>query len=338
MKAKAHSKITPERIMQLSWGFAAPLIIEAAVKHRLFDLLSTSPKTAQQLATEARASVRGVAAVCNALVGLKLLGRKGDRYTLTPESATFLVSHSPAYHGAFFHHISGQIVPNWLELTRIVGTGRSATSVNGEKTGAKFFAEFVESLFPLSYGAAGALGEHLGISRSKKRVSVLDLAAGSGVWGVGLAEQSPEVQITAVDWPAVLPVTKKIARRHGVGNRLTVIPGDLLKAPFGKNHNVATLGHILHSEGPARSRKLLKKTFDALVPGGTIAIMEFLVNHDRTEPVVGLFFAVNMLVNTAEGDTFSFEEISGWLREAGFVKPRLLKVPAVSPLVLATKP
>jgi hypothetical protein len=112
----------------------------------------------------------------------------------------------------------------------------------------------------------------------------------------------------------------------------------LLKAPFGKNHNVATLGHILHSEGPARSRKLLKKTFDALVPGGTIAIMEFLVNHDRTEPVVGLFFAVNMLVNTAEGDTFSFEEISGWLREAGFVKPRLLKVPAVSPLVLATKP
>jgi hypothetical protein len=82
----------------------------------------------------------------------------------------------------------------------------------------------------------------------------------------------------------------------------------------------------------------LKRTFDALAPGGTIAIMEFLVNDDRTEPVVGLFFAVNMLVNTAEGDTFSFEEISGWLREAGFVNPSLLKVPAVSPLVLATKP
>jgi len=49
-------------------------------------------------------------------------------------------------------------------------------------------------------------------------------------------------------------------------------------------------------------------------------------------------FAVNMLVNTEEGDTFSFEEISGWLREAGFAKPRLLKVPAISPLVLATKP
>jgi 3-hydroxy-5-methyl-1-naphthoate 3-O-methyltransferase len=45
-----------------------------------------------------------------------------------------------------------------------------------------------------------------------------------------------------------------------------------------------------------------------------------------------------MLVNTDEGDTYSFEEISAWLREAGFTKPRLLKVPAVSPLILATKP
>jgi hypothetical protein len=117
-----------------------------------------------------------------------------------------------------------------------------------------------------------------------------------------------------------------------------MIPGDLLKVRFGKNHQVATLGHILHSEGRARSRKLLKKTFDALAPGGTIAIMEFLVDHDRADPLVSLLFAVNMLVNTKEGDTFSFEEISGWLREAGFKKSRLLKVPAVSPLVLATKP
>jgi hypothetical protein len=45
-----------------------------------------------------------------------------------------------------------------------------------------------------------------------------------------------------------------------------------------------------------------------------------------------------MLVNTKAGDTFSFREMSGWLREAGFKNPRLLEVPAVSPLILATKP
>ena len=338
MKTTTHSKLTPERLMQLSWGYAPPLIIEAAVKHQFFDLLDSSPKTAPQLAKEARVSMRGATAICNALVGLRLLGRQGERYTLAPESAAFLVSHKPGYHGAFFRHVSTQLIPNWLALEKTVRTGKPAATVNSEKKGAKFFAEFVEAIFPLSYSAAKALGEHLRIPAAKKPVSVLDLAAGSGVWGIALAEQSPKVQITAVDWPPVLAVTQKIARRHGVGKRLTVIPGDLLKAPFGKNHQVATLGHILHSEGVDRSRKLLKKTFAALAPGGTIAIMEFLVNHDRTEPVIGLLFAVNMLLNTQEGDTFSFEEISVWLREAGFVKPRLLQVPAVSPLVLATKP
>jgi 3-hydroxy-5-methyl-1-naphthoate 3-O-methyltransferase len=338
MKLRAHSQLTPERIMQLSWGFAPPVIIESAVRHGLFDLLNDAALTGEQLAKRSGASVRGVTAICNALVGLRLLARAGDRYALTPESAAFLVSGKPGYHGGFFHHISRQIVPNWLGLHKIVQTGRPAESVNSEKRGAKFFAEFVESLFPLSYGAAKALGEHLGIPKAKTTVSVLDLAAGSGVWGIALAEQSPQVRISAVDWPPVLPVTRRIARRHGVGDRLTVIPGDLLKAPLGANHHVAMLGHILHSEGRTRSRKLIKRTFEALAPGGTIAIMEFLVNKDRTDPAIGLFFAVNMLVNTEEGDTFSFEEISGWLREAGFAKPRLLKVPAVSPLVLATKP
>jgi hypothetical protein len=50
--------LTPERIMQLSWGYAPPLILEAAVKHRVFDLLDQSPKTAQQLAAKTGASMR----------------------------------------------------------------------------------------------------------------------------------------------------------------------------------------------------------------------------------------------------------------------------------------
>jgi ubiquinone/menaquinone biosynthesis C-methylase UbiE len=338
MKKTTRRKIGPERLMQLNWGYAPPLIIEAAVKHRLFDSLDASPKSAPQLAKEAGASLRGVTAICNALVGLRLLARDGVRYTLTPESANFLVSTKPPYHGAFFHHISSQLIPKWLTLDKIVRTGKPNAAVNSEKKGAEFFAEFVEALFPLSYAAAKTLGEHLRIPKAKKPVSVLDLAAGSGVWGIALAEQSPQVHVSAVDWPFVLTVTERIAYRHGVADRLTTIPGDLLQAPFGKDHQVATLGHILHSEGAARSRKLLKKTFNALAPGGTIAIIEFLVNEDRTDPLVGLLFAVNMLVNTEEGDAFSFEEISGWLREAGFIKPRLLKAPAVSPLVLATKP
>lgn len=47
----------------------------------------------------------------------------------------------------------------------------------------------------------------------------------------------------------------------------------------------------------------------ALAPGGIIAIADVLVNDDRTGPPMGLIWAVNMLVQTEEGDTFSFGEI-----------------------------
>jgi hypothetical protein len=69
-----------------------------------------------------------------------------------------------------------------------------------------------------------------------------------------------------------------------------------------------------------------------------IAIAEWLVNDDRTEPAHSLMFAVQMLVNTERGDTFSFNEIKRWLEEAGFKKVRKLEAPGPSPLILATKP
>ena len=100
---------------------------------------------------------------------------------------------------------------------------------------------------------------------------------------------------------------------------------------------MATLGHILHSEGEERSKALLAKTFQALAPGGTIAIAEFLVNAERTGPLNGLIFAVNMLVNTDCGDTFSLRRSAAGCAEAGF-RCAHTDTHGPSPLILATKP
>ena len=84
---------------------------------------------------------------------------------------------------------------------------------------------------------------------------------------------------------------------------------------------------------------MLKKTFEALAPGGTIAIAEILVDAKRSTAVPALIFAVNMLVNSDEGETFSFDEIRGWLQDAGFERVRTVEAPGLAPLlILATKP
>jgi 2-polyprenyl-3-methyl-5-hydroxy-6-metoxy-1,4-benzoquinol methylase len=165
------------------------------------------------------------------------------------------------------------------------------------------------------------------------------VAAGSGVWSIALAQQSPQASVTAIDWPSVIDITKKVTARYGLAGRYKFVAGDLNEVGFGQGHTIATLGHILHSEGEANSRKLVKKTFEALAPGGTIAIAEILVDAQRRAAVPALIFAVNMLVNSDQGDTFSFEEIRNWLQDVGFERVRTVEAPGLAPvLVLATKP
>lgn len=333
MSATTSTPVTPQRIAQLAWNYAGPLIIEAAIRNKVFDTLDAGPKTIEEVHAATGASTRGLSAIMNALCGLDLLDKNGDRYSLTPESSAFLVSTKPAFFGGLILHTSEHLLPNWLKLAEIVRTGKPANSVNQEER-SEFFEKLVSDIFPMSYAPAQALADALHLSKD----NVLDLAAGSGVWGIALAQTGPDVRVTAVDWPNVLEITKKTAARFGLADRFSFIPGDLASAEFGTGYTVATLGHILHSEGEERSRKLLAKTFEALAPGGTIAIAEFLVDRDRKGPITPLYFAVNMLVNTDDGSTWSFEEISEWLAAAGFINARLLDSPGPSPIILATKP
>lgn len=334
----ASGSLNPNRLLQFALSCAPPLLLEAGVKHGVFDRLNVAPMTTEELSAATGCSARGLRTLLNALVGLEFLGVNRDRrYSLTPESAAFLVSGTPEFMGGCFKHISTLLVPAWLELSEVVRTGKPVIKINQEGEGASVFHEFVEDTFPLSYQMAKQLAAELKLSVIDSCISALDLAAGSGVWGILLAQASPRVSVTAVDWAGVLDVTRRMAQKCGVLDQFQFVAGDLLKVNFGTGYQVATLGHILHSEGAERSQVLLRKTFEALAPGGTIAIQEFLVNAERTGPLDALIFAVNMLVKTQHGDTFSFEEISSWLHNAGFADARLLEGPGPAPLILATR-
>ena len=340
MTAAPAAQITPERLMQFTFGYAPPLIIESAIRHGVFDALDAGAKALETLCAETGTWPRALGMILNVLVGLELLSKDSNgRYALTPESAAFLVSGKPTFHGAFFLLTREPMLRAWAELHEIVGGRYPERRINVERDGVPFFLKFVEQIFPIHYPAARRLAQALEVSKTPGSLSVLDLGAGSGVWSVALAQQSPHVRVTAVDWPGVVPVTRSVTVRLGLAERFRFVEGDLHEADFGRDHAIAVLGHILHSEGEKRSRRMLAKTFDALAPGGTVAIVEILVDSDRTAPLPALIFAVNMLVNTEHGDTFSLEEIDGWLRDAGFESVRTLEAPGLAPLiVLATKP
>jgi hypothetical protein len=131
MTTSVTAPVTPERIMQFAWGYVPPLVLEAAIRHRIFDLLDSGPKTVSEIQKETGASERGLGAVMNVLVGLDFLAKdKQGRFSLTPESAAFLVSTKPAFMGGLLRHGSEQLIPKWLHLNKIVMTGQPDASVN----------------------------------------------------------------------------------------------------------------------------------------------------------------------------------------------------------------
>lgn len=339
MSASSNPSVRPDRIMEMIWGYAPPLILATAVHNKVFDLLDAGPKTVEELAQASGNSPRGLRAIMNAMVGFHFLAKSSDeRYSLTPESSAFLVSSKPGYLGKFVEFSGLNMIKTWLPLPEIVRTGKPSSSINQQDAGESFFQDLVEPIFAMSYPATQAAGQALGLANAKSPVKILDVGTGSGVWGIGLAQQSPQVSVTALDLPGVLDVTRRMAARFNVADRFSYLPGDFHTMDFGTGYNLVTFGHILHMESVDQNRQLLKKAAAALAPKGTVVISEFLVNQDRSGPVMPLIFAVNMLAHTESGDTFSFEEISGWLQAAGLVNSRKIEPGGPVGLVMADKP
>ncbi|MGH7971401.1 MAG: methyltransferase family protein, partial [Limisphaerales bacterium] len=189
MSASSTPTVRPDRIMEMVWGYAPPIILASAIHAKVFDLLDAGPKTVEELAQVSGNSQRGLRSIMNALVGFNFLSKTPDeKFALTPESATFLVSSKLGYLGKFVEFSGLKLIERWLPLPEVVRTGKPSTAVNQQATGDTFFQELVEPIFAMSYPATQAAGQALGLANAKNPIKQLDIGTGSGVWGIGFAQ------------------------------------------------------------------------------------------------------------------------------------------------------
>jgi len=75
-------RVTPERLMQFGFAYAPPLIIRRGGKQQsVLIRLRVDQGLLRKSAPETGASIRGLRAIMNALVGLELLTKSGDKYS-----------------------------------------------------------------------------------------------------------------------------------------------------------------------------------------------------------------------------------------------------------------
>lgn len=298
--------------------------IKAAVELEVFTAIGEGNQTSQALAERCGASERGLRILCDYLTVMGFLKKENGAYSLTPDSAVFLNKKSPAYMGdATRFLLSPMLVKGFETLTDAVRQG--GTVIPEEGTIAPehpIWVEFARAMAPMMMMPAQMMTQKLGTEAGRK-LKVLDIAAGHGMYGISVARANPDAEIVAVDWPNVLEVAKENAQKAGIEGRYSTIPGSAFDVDFGGPYDVVLLTNFLHHFDVETCVNLLKKIHAALAEDGRVATVEFVPNEDRVSPPPSAMFSLVMLGGTPQGDAYTFREFDDMFSRAGFSRSEL---------------
>jgi hypothetical protein len=258
---------------------------KAAVELDLFTHIANGRRSADDIASACGASARGIRILADYLVIAGLLGKAEGWYELTPDSKVFLVRSSPAYLGGTLEFLlTPQIRESFANLIQAVKRGGTAMSDEGTVSHDNpVWVTFARAMGPMMMPQAAMLVELAG-GGTDKPLRVLDVAAGHGLFGIAFASRFPNARITALDWANVLAVAAQNASRAGVGDRITLLPGNAFEVDWGGPYDLVLLTNFLHHFDVPACERLAAKALAALAPGGRAITLEFVPEADRVSP------------------------------------------------------
>jgi SAM-dependent methyltransferase len=265
---------------------------------------------------------RATTILLDALAALGLLVKQDDKYSSAPGTTEFLAAGGKSSMLAMAQH-QANCLRNWAQLARVAKTGKPARrepSVRGE---AADYAAFIEAMDNVSRTIAPRLVAQL---PELEFSHLLDVGGASGTWTISFLERYPNAKATLFDLPKVIPQATTRLTAANMLARVRLVGGDFTCDPLPPGADLAWVSAIIHQMSREDNRKLFRSVFAALNPGGQILIRDHVMDSTRTKPVAGALFAINMLVNTETGATFTFDEICEDLKSAGFAAPELLRM------------
>lgn len=315
----------PARIFRTLTAFHETAALKAGIELELFTAIAAGHVTAPDLARTIGASEKGTRILCDSLVVLEFLTKKDGRYGLAEDTALFLNKRSPAYLGSASEFLvdESQRTGAYELLTEAVRKGGAAFSDEGTVSRENpVWLTFARTMAPLMAPAAQLLAARVGAASGP--LSVLDIAAGHGLFGIAFATRNAQATVTGVDWKFVLEAALENAGRAGVADRYRTIPGSAFEVELGGPYDVALLPNFLHHFDEATCVGLMKRLHAAMKPGATLAILEFVPNEDRVTPPWDALFALIMLASTGHGDAYTYQDLSRMCRAAGFERAELV--------------
>jgi ubiquinone/menaquinone biosynthesis C-methylase UbiE len=301
--------------MNISKGFRKAIILLSANEVGVFDLLGSGKFTCEELSEKSGLKIRGTRIVLNALVNMGFLGKSKDRYFNKPDIIQYLTRVGSSYMGASLKH-DFNLMNRWITLPEILKTGVPARNQN-QKRDKNDQESFILTMANVATPQMKTFYSNINLKKCKR---FLDVGGGPGVYSLFAQKYFPNLKATNFDLPETIEIAKRFLDKFPEGKNVELIEGDYYNDEFGTDYDAILLSSVIHSLGESDIKTIFKKSFKALNEGGIIIVKEFFFNKDRTSPEKPALFAVNMLVNTENGDCYTSEEVKIWLKEIGFKK------------------
>lgn len=305
---------TTEELLDLARSYQPAAVLAAAVELELFEALVAEPLPAALLAQKLGCDLRGLSILLDALAALQLLERREDRYSVCSGGEAFLTAAGSNSMLAMAQH-QANCLRRWAQLAGVVKTGQPAArtpSIRGEGGDQEAFIGAMNNVSaPLADQVIRAI-------QPLQFRHLLDVGGASGTWTMAFLRACPSATATLFDLPEVVPMARRKLEQEGVIDRVRLVAGDFLNDTLPPGADLVWVSAIVHQNSRDQNRRLFANLFQALQPGGRIAIRDILMNSTRTKPVAGALFAVNMLVATQGGGTYTFEELRDDLEATGF--------------------
>ncbi len=330
---------SPNLFFETANAYQRSAALKAAIDLGLFTAIGAEGAFAKDLAGTCQASERGVRILCDYLTIAGFLTKTGNAYRLTPDTAMFLDQDSRAYIGGALRFLHSPTVMGAFQgLTEAIRKGGTtlpgAGTVDDEHP---VWVDFARAMMPLMMMPAQLMADCVQCDPSRK-MKVLDIAAGHGIFGITLAQRNPNMEVVALDWQPVLEVAAENAEKMGVADRHSSLPGSAFDVDFGQSYDLVLLTNFFHHFDMPTCEALMKKVHAALADGGRAVTLEFVPNEDRISPPETAAFSLVMLASTQRGDAYTFSEYEAMFQNAGFTRSELYPLPpSPNQLILSYK-
>jgi predicted O-methyltransferase YrrM len=324
---------TKKELTQTVYGFRASRIILTAFELGLFTKLADKAMSSERLAKIIGADGRATERLLNALCPLGLLKKNKGQFANTRIARDFLVAGEPQFMAGLTH--TANQWQSWHTLSAAVRRGASVIDRKAGPGDEKRLPGFIAAMHERASLQAARMVKLLDLANVSR---FLDIGGGSGAYAMALARAKKSIRAVVFDLPEVLPLTRNYVRQAGLLSRFDFIGGDFRCGGWGKGYDLVLLSAIVHMNSPEENRHLIAMAAKSLNRGGLLVIQDFIMRPDRTRPAVGAFFALNMLVATAHGDSYTASEVSGWMRKAGLKKIKKKNTPFDAALLIGWKP